>query len=439
MNKDYSVVVNNLSKIYRIYNRPTDRLKEALHLSKKNLHTDFFAISNISFKLPKGEILGIMGRNGAGKSTLLKMISGVLTPSAGTITVSGKVSSLLELGAGFNMEYTGIENIYFYCTLMGMTSSQINAQIQDIISFAEIGDYIYQPVKTYSSGMFARLAFSCAINVAPDILIVDEILSVGDMRFQSKCFNKFKEFKHKGVTIIYVGHDISLMRSFCDTCMWLHNGKLVDKGDPVYISSQYTEFMYLDDTSEFTHYYQSSKPVLTEANGTPGESLSNDYDSAQSSGIPLAHWGTHKGMICNAQLLNAQGESVDIVEPLETIQITFMVNCPEDLKSTEYLALAFSIKNREGTDLIVKSTYDEDIKLCGLSHFRVTFELKELLVAGDYYLVLAAEDRESAAIRYYEYIEGALYFRVFQKTTGFGLFLPETLISINEEKHRKYE
>lgn len=149
-----------------------------------------------------------MGRNGAGKSTLLKVITGVLTPTSGEVRVDGKISSLLELGAGFNPEYTGIENIYFYGTVMGMSKKEMDARVDDILKFAEIGDYVLQPVKTYSSGMFARLAFSCAINVEPDILIVDEILSVGDMRFQAKCFNKFKEFKKQGVTILYVGHDV---------------------------------------------------------------------------------------------------------------------------------------------------------------------------------------------------------------------------------------
>ena len=191
-----------------------DKLKEAFSISGKVLHTEFFAVTDLSFQVKKGEILGIMGRNGSGKSTLLKMITGITEPTSGNIRVSGRISSLLELGTGFNMEYTGIENIFFYGTLMGFSRHQMEEKIQNIIDFAEIGDYIYQPVKTYSSGMFARLAFSCAVNVEPDILIVDEILSVGDMRFQAKCFNKFKDFKEKGVTILYVGHDVGMMRKF---------------------------------------------------------------------------------------------------------------------------------------------------------------------------------------------------------------------------------
>ena len=204
MDSEYKIQVSNISKAFKMYNTPMDKMREALSISGRILHTDFYAVTDLSFSVKKGEILGIMGRNGSGKSTLLKMITGIYEPSKGEIEVSGKISSLLELGMGFNMEYTGIENIYFYGTLMGFTRSQMEKKIQEIIDFAEIGDYVYQPVKTYSSGMFARLAFSCAVNVEPDILIVDEILSVGDMRFQAKCFNKFKEFKEKGVTILYV-------------------------------------------------------------------------------------------------------------------------------------------------------------------------------------------------------------------------------------------
>ena len=214
MRAEYKIEVNHISKVFRMYNTPMDKMKEALSVSGKVLHSDFYAITDLSFSVERGEILGIMGRNGSGKSTLLKMLTGIYEPTAGEIRVSGKISSLLELGTGFNMEYTGIENIFFYGTLMGFTRQQMEEKKQSIIDFAEIGDYVYQPVKTYSSGMFARLAFSCAINVEPDILIVDEILSVGDMRFQAKCFNKFKEFILNIIdtlTVLY-HHQISVWR-----------------------------------------------------------------------------------------------------------------------------------------------------------------------------------------------------------------------------------
>ena len=190
MNKNTAIKVTNLSKVYKLYDKPADRLKESLHPLKKKYHKEFYALNDVSFEIKKGETVGIIGKNGAGKSTLLKIITGVLTPSGGHVHVNGRIASLLELGAGFNPEYTGVENIYLQGTLMGYTKEEMESKIQAILDFADIGDFVYQPVKSYSSGMFARLAFAVAINVEPDILIVDEALSVGDVFFQNKCFKK---------------------------------------------------------------------------------------------------------------------------------------------------------------------------------------------------------------------------------------------------------
>ena len=207
MNKNTAIKVTNLSKVYKLYDKPADRLKESLHPLKKKYHKEFYALNDVSFEIKKGETVGIIGKNGAGKSTLLKIITGVLTPSGGHVHVNGRIASLLELGAGFNPEYTGVENIYLQGTLMGYTKEEMESKIQAILDFADIGDFVYQPVKSYSSGMFARLAFAVAINVEPDILIVDEALSVGDMRFQQKCYRKFREFQELKKTILFVTHD----------------------------------------------------------------------------------------------------------------------------------------------------------------------------------------------------------------------------------------
>lgn len=190
-----AIKVNNVSKIYRLYDKPTDRLKEALGFSKKKRYKEHYALNNVSFDVKRGETVGIIGTNGSGKSTILKIITGVLNPSMGDVKIAGRISALLELGAGFNMEYTGIENIYLNATMMGFTREETDAKLQSILDFADIGDFVYQPVKTYSSGMFVRLAFAVSINIDPDILIVDEALSVGDVFFQVKCYHKFEEFK----------------------------------------------------------------------------------------------------------------------------------------------------------------------------------------------------------------------------------------------------
>lgn len=240
---DIAIKVDNLTKIYKLYEKPMDRMKEALSLTKKKYSREHYALENLSFEVKKGDSIGILGTNGSGKSTLLKIITGVLTPSSGKIEVNGKISALLELGAGFNPEYTGMENIYLNGTMMGYSKEEMAKRVQPIIEFADIGEFINQPVKTYSSGMFSRLAFAVAINVDPEILIVDEALSVGDVRFQTKCINKMKELKEKGTTILFVSHATEQVRRFCNKALWINKGKIVDQGRSSEIVDKYESFM----------------------------------------------------------------------------------------------------------------------------------------------------------------------------------------------------
>ena len=223
---DIAIKIKDLTKCYKIYNKPSDRLKESLDPFRKKYHRDFFALNNVCFNVKRGETVGIIGKNGSGKSTLLKLITGVLTPTDGNIIVNGKISALLELGAGFNPEFTGIENIYMNGTIMGFSKVEMDKKLQDIIDFADIGDFINQPVKMYSSGMFARLAFAVAINIEPDILIVDEALSVGDVFFQNKCFKKFKELKDKNITILFVSHDMGSIKQMTQRVLWLEVNRI---------------------------------------------------------------------------------------------------------------------------------------------------------------------------------------------------------------------
>jgi teichoic acid transport system ATP-binding protein len=243
MNKDIAIKVENLSKVYKLYNAPIDRMKEALHPRKKSYHKEFYALSNVSFEVKKGETVGIIGKNGSGKSTLLKMITGVLTPSSGSVEVKGRISALLELGAGFNMEYTGLENIYFQGNLMGFEREEMEQKVQEILEFADIGDFIYQPVKNYSSGMFARLAFAVAINVEPDILIVDEALAVGDANFQLKCHKRMDELRDSGVTILFVSHDTYSVKALCQKALFLNKGFQQGYGAALEMVNDYLIFL----------------------------------------------------------------------------------------------------------------------------------------------------------------------------------------------------
>ena len=219
---EFAIEVKHLDKMYKLYNKPSDRLREALGF--KVPVREHYALRDVSFEVKRGETVGIIGTNGSGKSTILKIITGVLNPTAGEVKVDGRISALLELGAGFNMEYTGIENVYLNGTMMGFSKEEIDARLQDILDFADIGDFVYQPVKAYSSGMFVRLAFAVAINIDPEILIVDEALSVGDVFFQAKCYRKFEEFKDMGRTILFVSHDLSSISRYCDRVVLLNKG-----------------------------------------------------------------------------------------------------------------------------------------------------------------------------------------------------------------------
>lgn len=243
MNKNTTISVRHVSKLYKLYDQPKDRLKEALNPFGKRYHQEFYALDDVSFDIHRGETVGVLGDNGAGKSTLLKIITGVLTPSGGQAVTRGRISSLLELGAGFNPDYTGLENIYLQGTLLGYDREQVEQKLNDILAFADIGDFVHQPVKMYSSGMFARLAFAVAINVEPDILIVDEALSVGDMAFQEKCILRMKEMLNENRSILFVSHSLPSIRNFCNKAIWLKDGKLVMHNDAHLVCDAYAGYV----------------------------------------------------------------------------------------------------------------------------------------------------------------------------------------------------
>ncbi|MBE5953114.1 MAG: ABC transporter ATP-binding protein [Lachnospiraceae bacterium] len=233
------ITVENVSKVYPLYDKTIDRLKETLSITKKSYHRDFYALNDVSFNIGAGETIGIIGTNGSGKSTILKIITGVLTPTEGNVTVNGKISALLELGAGFNMDYTGMENLYMNGTMMGYSKEEMEEKIPAILDFADIGEFVHQPVKTYSSGMFVRLAFALAINVEPEILIVDEALAVGDAFFQAKCFSKLEEIRNAGTTILFVSHDIVSVKQLCKRAIWIEKGLVRMDGDSNEVCEQY--------------------------------------------------------------------------------------------------------------------------------------------------------------------------------------------------------
>lgn len=350
-----TISVKGLTKVYKLYNKPTDRVKETLF--GKECHKDFYAVDNISFDVKKGETVGIVGKNGSGKSTLLKMITGVLTPTSGSIELAGKVSALLELGTGFDGELNGIENIYLNGNMLGIPKEEIEASIPEILEFADIGDHIYQPVKTYSSGMFVRLAFAVAINIKPEILIVDEALSVGDFRFQQKCYRKIREFKENG-TVLFVSHDTGAITSFCDRVIWLDDGKIYKEGPPEEIVEEYLTYMRYDvkDLQEFKNETEESEGAVEEQ-----DELIDDEDvSVDENILSATAFGNGKASFSKINLLNNRGKIVNIVEsgmPL-TIHMNLMVN--EDI---EVPILGINLKDAVGNVLIVTNSVFEKVEL----------------------------------------------------------------------------
>ena len=343
--KDIVISVENLTKVYKLYNNPKDRLKEALSLTRKKYHQDFHALNDITFKIKKGETIGVIGKNGSGKSTLLKILTGVLSPSQGNVFVTGKIAALLELGAGFNPEYTGMENIYLQGTILGFSREQMEKKVSLILEFAEIGEYIYQPVRTYSSGMFARLAFAVAINVEPEILIVDEALAVGDVRFQAKCFKKFEELKEQGITILFVTHDVFSVRNMCDRAIWINQGILLLEGDTSLVTAKYMEYMNSEGLSLDNIIEESEignevniKEKVTEFNF-------------------INRWGKEQGIIKYVEMYNSKGKKIDVFETGERMKIVVGFSVNENM-NPKNLSVAFSIKNKLGLDLIVSTTKD---------------------------------------------------------------------------------
>lgn len=375
---DIAIKVENLTKIYKLYDKPTDRMKEALSLTKKKYSKDYYALKDISFEVKRGETVGIIGTNGSGKSTLLKIITGVLTQSSGTVEVNGKISALLELGAGFNPEYTGLENIYLNGTMMGYTKEEMDKRVKPIIDFADIGDFINQPVKTYSSGMFARLAFAVAINVDPDILIVDEALSVGDVFFRLKCFKKFDEFKQKGKTILFVSHDMSSIIKYCSRAILINKGSLLKEDKSKIVVDEYKKVL--------VNQFENEEPNSEDLDS---EKIDNEsWNKKIKINKKYLDYGNKDIQIVDYAIIDNHGTVVQNIEKSSdfTIKIKVMAN-----KYVKDPIVAFTIKDIKGNELCGTNTMFEKKPIDSLSKnevAEVSFTQKMMLQGGNYILSL---------------------------------------------------
>lgn len=418
-----AIAVQNVCKIYKLYDKPMDRLKEALGLTRNIKHREHFALNNVNFQVKQGECVGIIGTNGSGKSTILKIITGVLNPTSGAVTVNGRISALLELGAGFNQEYSGMENIYLNGTMNGFSNAEIDAKLQDILDFADIGDYVHQPVKTYSSGMFVRLAFSVAINIEPEILIVDEALSVGDVFFQAKCYHKFEEFKKMGKTIMIVSHDLSSIAKYCDRVILLNQGVKLGEGSPkemiddfkrvlvgqYELPEQKSEQSLLNDAEvqEAVHTKAAVQKRAREGNAENTKTL---------------EYGTREAEIEEIYIVDDRGVRTNAILKGMEFGIYMKVRFHQDLPAPIF---AFSIKTAKGTEITGTNTMFEKAFLESVSagsEKLVSFTQKMSLQGGEYLISFGVTGYNGNEFQVYHRLYDALDITVISDKNTVGYY-----------------
>jgi len=380
------VTLQGVSKLYRLYDRPADRIKEALWMGRQKWHEDFWALRDISFSVEKGETLGVVGPNGCGKSTLLQIICGVLEPTQGRVVRRGRVAALLELGAGFNPEFTGRENVYMNGEILGLRRAEIDQALPEIARFADIGEFLDRPVKTYSSGMYVRLAFSTAIHVSPDILVVDEALAVGDAVFANRSVRKFEEMKKRGVTVIFVSHDLGLVKMISDRAIFLLNGRIEAEGDPHHAINRYIGLV-LERQKAFQAQQQEPRPAVS---------------SSHRHGDRLAE-------VSSVELLGRDGEPVRLVETGEpvTVRVTtrFHSDQPDSL-------VGIMIRTRIGMDVFGTNTKLQKLPLgpCRAGDSLVVdFHLDCWLCPQEYTLTVATQHPDGSS---HDWLDEALVFTV---------------------------
>ena len=424
--KKIAIRAEQITKIYKLYDKPSDRLKEALGLSRGKLHKEHYALKGVDLSIYKGETVGIIGTNGSGKSTILKIITGVLNPSGGKLTVDGRISALLELGAGFNMEYNGIENIYLNGTMMGFSEKEIDAKLQNILEFADIGDFVYQPCKTYSSGMFVRLAFAVAINIEPEILIVDEALSVGDVFFQAKCYHKFEEFKQMGKTILFVSHDLSSIAKYCDRVILLNKGTKLGEGLPKEMIDAYKQVLVgqYEIPEEEESLLQDEELNDLVAKNADGKAVKKENVSAEVLGIneKALEYGTKDGEITEFYVTDKRGTKTSAIIKGEEFTLHMKVKFNNDVPAPIF---AFTLKDKHGTEItgtnsMIEKAYLDSAKQGDVKE--ITFTQNIDLQGGEYLISLGVTGYEGDKFQVYHRLYDVLNLTVVSDKNTVGYY-----------------
>ena len=406
----FAIEVDRVSKAYRLYPTPRHRALELLTFGAKTYHTNFWALTDVSLQVPRGATLGLVGNNGSGKSTLLQLIAGIMSPTSGQIRVTGRISSLLELGAGFNPEFTGRENVELYGVVMGMSREETLARMPDIEAFAGIGEFVDRPVKSYSSGMFVRLAFSAAIHVKPDVLLVDEALAVGDVVFQHQCIRRIREMQAAGTTIVFVSHDMGMVRSICTEAILLDGGRIVAHDDPATIANIY-------HARTATMEAATIAPRVVRANGNGPASVAFHAEPGFDERVRLFRHGTGAAQIRSVELIDAQGRAVNAVEFGEEVILRVHVQYNED---APFSILGFSIRDKTGTDIVGTNTHEENVPLPPRRKgdtVVVDFRQRLPLAKGTYSVTTAlAYDRSQPT--YFDWVDNALVLTILPPESG---------------------
>ena len=423
--KQLAIHVEGLNKVYRLYDHNRDRLVDSLGLARKKRYREHFALNGVDLDVYQGECVGIIGTNGSGKSTILKIITGVLNPTSGTVQVNGRISALLELGAGFNYEYNGIENVYLNGTMIGFSEKEIDEKLQEILDFADIGDYVYQPVKTYSSGMFVRLAFAVAINIDPEILIVDEALSVGDVFFQAKCYHKFEEFKKQGKTILFVSHDLSAISKYCDRAVLLNQGVKLGEGSPREMIDIYKQVL----VGQYELPSGDKKANLA-ADEDIRKAAAEKVDGKNPQAL---EYGTKEAEIVEYYMTDGAGLRTSAILKGDPFTLHMKVRVNKDLQAPIF---ALSIKNIKGveitgTNTMVEKSFLESVKAGEV--LEITFTQKVRLQGGEYLLSLGVTGYEGDSFTVYHRLYDILNLTVISDHDTVGYFDMESDVKVRKQ------
>ncbi len=410
---EYAIRVRNVEKKYKLFASKKDRIFDALSLTRKKRYKEHFALKGLSFDVKKGESVGLVGINGAGKSTILKIITGVLSQTSGEVEVNGRISALLELGAGFNPEYTGLENVYLNGFMIGFTRQEIDEKLDEILEFADIGEFINQPVKTYSSGMFVRLAFAVAINVDPEILIVDEALSVGDVFFQAKCYKKFEEFSKAGKTILFVSHDLGTIDRYCDRAILLNHGTKVMEGKTYEVIDCYKKLLVKNSNDD-------------SSSGDKGQMTAVDSDSWKSKMVmpeTQEEYGDKLAVIEDFGVFNFDGELSSTIRMHEQYEIRMKIKFNEEISNPVF---AVTLRDIRGTDICGTNTIIEK-KIIEKANkgetITVSFKQNAVMQAGNYLVQLGCVEQDAAGeIVAHHRIVNAFNMQVLSSKTTIGYF-----------------